>query len=91
MTNRIATQVTYVILTSSFDESPSLLQEFYIHVQQKDGCTKCQLFCNQVTLMMQTHKNGVQTGLNFTSFRVSEHWTENLCLSRNKREFWASK
>lgn len=91
MTNRIAAQVTYVILMTSFDESPSLLQEFYMHLQQKDGCTKCQFFCKQGALMMQTHKNGVQMGFNSTSFTASKHLTENLCLSGNVREFWASK
>lgn len=36
-TNRISAQVTYtsIILTSSFDEALSLLQESYIDVQQK--------------------------------------------------------
>lgn len=42
-TNRISAQVTYVsiILTSSFDEALSSLQEFYIHVQKKNSSTKC--------------------------------------------------
>lgn len=42
-TNRISAQVTYVsiILTSSFDEALSSLQESYIHVQKKTSSTKC--------------------------------------------------